>query len=108
MRTVFSTACFGKTHLDSWPNIGFSCASGSEGIYADSEVSGAPFLSAWEGTKTFIDAVALANSADIGNAADGLAIAYYNSIGKTDNAGKINSNRILRGNVNLRIYSSPE
>ena len=39
LRVLFSTACYGKTHLDSWIAAGFNEASGSVGIYADSAVS---------------------------------------------------------------------
>lgn len=105
-RMVFSTACFGDTHSPMWLNVGFKCASGSEGIYADSEASLAPFLHAWETEKTFNESISIANAADIGNAADNIAIQYYKATGK--NATEINSNRLVRGNSNLRIYSSPE
>ena len=70
LRIVFSTACFGETHLDMWTDVGFTEASGAEGIYADSAVSYAPFLTAWAAERTFAEAVAAANAADVRNAAD--------------------------------------
>src|SRR4051794_36934012 len=77
LRAVFSTACYGESHLGAWIAGGFNEASGSEGIYADSAVSYAPFLSAWASEKTFAQAVAAANAADAFNVTDNVAKAYY-------------------------------
>ncbi len=106
-RMVFSTACFGDTHADMWQDAGFACVSGSEGIYADSEASLLPFLQSWESGKSFREAIRIANAADIGNVADNAAKLYYITQGRTADANDINSNRIMSGNGNLRIYSKP-
>jgi hypothetical protein len=107
-RMLFSTACYGETHTNMWRNVGFDCASGAEGIYADSEVSLTPFLHAWETEKTFTESINIANRADVGNVADELAKAYYRAQQRNDTANDINSNRVVRGNGNLRIYSVPQ
>ena len=106
-RAIFSTACFGRTHLDTWIGAGFKQASGSEGIYADSAVSYAPFLAAWAAEKTFAEAVALANAADVNNVADNLARAFYISENRRADAAQVNSDRKVAGNGRGRIYSKP-
>jgi len=107
LRIVFSTACFGATHLDTWIAAGFSEASGAEGIYADSAVSYAPFLTAWATEHTFADAVAAANAADVLDAADNAARAFYLAQNEPDNAAKIDSDRLRAGTGTTRIYSNP-
>ena len=106
-RAVFSSACFGKTHLSMWTNVGFSVASGSEGIYADSAVSFVPFLTTWGAEATFAASVQVANAADVGNIADNLAIAYYNSTNQSARAGQVDSTRSIAGNGQIRLYSIP-
>lgn len=105
-RMVFSTACFGQTHLRMWNDIGFDCASGSLGIYADSEVSLLPFLNSWEHEKTFAESVKASNDADVNNIADEIAKAYYRSVRKDDS--QIDSTRVIRGDGLVRIYSAPK
>ena len=107
LRIVFSTACFGATHLDSWIGAGFTEASGAEGIYADSAVSYAPFLVAWAAERTFAQAVAAANAADVLDAADNVAKAFYLAQNKPDSAAKIDSDRVRAGTGTSRIYSTP-
>ena len=104
-RMLFSTACYGNTHAQMWLDSGFTCVSGSTAVYADSEASLAPFLHSWETERTFSECIAMANAADIGNAADNIAKAYYRSIGL--NPDDIDSNRVVSGNGNLKIYSRP-
>lgn len=106
-RMVFSTACFGETHNSMWRQVGFDCASGSEGIYADSEASLTPFLHAWETQKTFTEAIDIANRADVGRVADGLAKAFYRAQNLPNQANAVNSHRVVGGNGGLRIYSKP-
>jgi hypothetical protein len=106
LRMVFSTACFGETHLDMWSDVGFTEASGAEGIYADSAVSYAPFLTAWATERTFAEAVAMANAADVGNAADNAARAFYQARNKPE-AALVDSDRVRAGTGTTRIYSTP-
>lgn len=106
-RALFSTACFGKTHLDMWTSVGFDCADGAVGTYADSAVSFAPMLAKWAAESTFSAAVQAANAADIGNVADNLAIAYYNATGQPDHAAEVDSTRAVAGIGSTRIYTLP-
>jgi hypothetical protein len=106
-RMVFSTACFGESHLDSWIGGGFNEASGSEGIYADSALSYAPFLAAWAAEKSFAEAVAAANAADVGNVADNLARAFYLARNKPVLAAQVDSDRNRAGGGRTRIYTTP-
>lgn len=107
-RMVFSTACYGDSHADTWIAGGFACVSGSEEIYADSQVSFAPFLHSWETNNTFSGSIATANNADPLDLADNIAKAYYRSMPAVAGlANQINSNRIVTGNGDVRIYSKP-
>jgi hypothetical protein len=90
-----------------WTQVGFTAAMGAEGIYADSAVSFSPMLTKWKNEGTFAEAVKAANDADIGNVADNLAKAYYNSTGKPENAAEVDSTRKTAGTTTIRIYSMP-
>lgn len=87
--------------------MGFTEASGSEGTYADSAVSYAPFLTAWAGEKTFAQAVDAANAADVLDAQDNIARAYYLATGRPRNAAAVDSDRVRAGAGQSRIYSTP-
>ena len=63
-RMVFSTACYGASHIDEWLDSGFQVASGSEKIYADSLLSFPAFLGTWVLGGSFQDAINAANAAD--------------------------------------------
>ena len=104
-RAIFSTACFGSTHLGMWTNIGFSVADGSTGIYADSAISFPALLGKWALEGTFSDAVGVANAA--GKPADDAAKAYYNLNDRANDAARVNSHREIAGNGLIRIYSLP-
>jgi hypothetical protein len=106
-RAAFSTACFGETHRSLWTSVGFNAAEGSVGIYADSAVSFAPLLMRWATEGTFAEVVQVANAADIGNAADNLAIAYYRNTHDMARAAQVNSTRVMSGDTSIRIYSAP-
>ena len=107
LRICFSTACYGATHVDTWRAGGFSDASGAKGIYADSAVSYAPFLTAWAAELTFAEAVAAANAADIGDIADKAARRFYDIQGRPAAAAAIDSTRAREGEGFTRIYSMP-
>jgi hypothetical protein len=104
-RAVFSTACFGATHLNMWTNVGFSAACGSAGIYADSAVSFAPLVAKWASEATFAETVQLANS--VGDVADDVSKAYYNANRRPDRAERVDSTRTIGGNGQVRLYSLP-
>jgi hypothetical protein len=107
LRMIFSTACYGQSHLNAWRAVGFKVASGSEGIYADSAVSFGAFLDQWAGKKTFGMAVNNANNAIGSNQADAFASAWYTVRGFRSFAAQVDSDRVISGNNDLRIYSTP-
>jgi len=107
LRMCFSTACYGETHTDTWLAAGFTDAAGARGMYADSAVSYAPFLTAWAAERSFREAVAAANAADVGDIADSAARAYYLAQGKPEKAADIDSTRYGRGGGASRIYTTP-
>lgn len=104
-RAVFSTACFGASHLNMWRQVGFDVACGARGIYADSASSFAPMLGKWATEGTFGEAIQLANS--LGGPSDAATIAYYNINGKPSSANQVNSRRSVIGPDTTRIYSKP-
>ncbi len=105
-RMVFSTACFGASHIDEWLDCGFKVASGSEQVYADSLVSFPAFLGTWVMGGSFNDAVNAANIADPLRVQDGLAKPVMEAMG-SPYANQVNSTRRIGGNGNLRISSIP-
>lgn len=106
-RMVFSTACFGASHIDEWLDSGFQVASGSEQIYADSVLSFPAFLGTWIMGGTFQDAINAANTADPLRIQDNLAKSKYELEGISEYASQINSYRRVGGKGNLRISSIP-
>lgn len=106
LRMIFSTACYGSTHNANWLGAGFKVASGSKKIYADSQFSLTPFLRSWKDEKTFKECIDAANNADPLLAGDNLAKAFYHAKNKPNLAADVNSNRVINGNADLRIYSS--
>lgn len=107
LRVIFSTVCFGATHLDEWIAAGFNEAAGARGIYADSAVPYAPMLGAWALKKTFAECVAAANNVDPLKVADNLARAFYVGKGKDSTASQVDSHRLRGGTGRTRIYSTP-
>lgn len=105
-RAVFSTACYGESCINAWRSAGFDVVSGSEGIYADSAVSFAPFLSKWSNEKPFGMAVKAANDAIGSNLADDVAKTWYSVRGHRSLAADVDSDRVMNGNTDIRIYSN--
>ncbi len=105
-RMVFSTACFGASHIDEWLDCGFQATSGSEQVYADSLVSFPAFLGTWVMGGSFRDAIAAANNADPLRVQDSLARPVLEAMGSPF-ANQVNSTRRIGGNRNLRISSMP-
>ncbi|MEB3356056.1 MAG: hypothetical protein VKK04_04970 [Synechococcales bacterium] len=106
-RMVFSTACYGASHIDEWLDSGFQVASGSEKIYADSLVSLPAFLGTWVMGGSFKDAVDAANAADPLRIQDRLASSKFDLEGITQYANDVNSYRRIGGNSNLSMSSLP-
>ena len=61
----------------------------------------------WGSEGTFASAVQAANNADVGNLADDVAIAYYNSTNSPDVAAEVDSTRVIAGDGGIRIYALP-
>jgi hypothetical protein len=106
-RSVFSTACFGGTHLDAWLDAGFKVASGSVGIYADSALSTPAFLASWSAGLSFGQGIQAANASDIGDFQDQLARGWFKSNGSASSAARVNSTRETRGDTGITINSQP-
>jgi hypothetical protein len=106
-RMVFSTACYGASHIDEWLEGGFQVASGSEKIYADSLLSFPAFLGTWVMGGSFQEAINAANAADPLRVQDKLASSKFDAEGITQYAKDVNSYRRIGGNGKLHISSLP-
>lgn len=53
LRVVYSTACYGRSHIGGWLSSGFRAASGSRKVSADAACSYAAFLKSWADGKSF-------------------------------------------------------
>jgi spermidine/putrescine-binding protein len=93
-RMVFSTACFSGSHRNQWLQAGFKCASGSVGIYADSNGSFDPFLNSWSSGKNFIQTVSDANFWGLVGGGDAAARAFYTATFQFNYADAVNSHRM--------------
>ncbi|WP_272027603.1 hypothetical protein [Kocuria rosea] len=107
LRCVFSTACYGKSHLDEWIDAGFNEAMGSRGISADAQTSYVPLLGAWALENAFAASVNASNDADPLRLGDQLARAFYTAQGKDAQASEIDSFRERLGNGRSKIYTTP-
>ncbi len=92
-RMVFSTACFSGSHRNQWLQAGFKCASGSVGIYADSNGSFDPFLNSWSTGKSFTQSVSDANFWGLVGCGDAAARTFYTVTFQFDYANAVNSHR---------------
>lgn len=107
LRMVFSTACFGASHLTAWRNAGFRAASGSRGVYADSAASYLPFLSAWAVGASFGASVTAANVAGASSSWDAAAKPWLVAHGRPELAAQVNSWRVTSGSTSLTIGTMP-
>jgi hypothetical protein len=107
LRSVISTACYGRSHLDEWLDMGFVTGLGSRGIYADSLLSWAPMIKAWENELTLSDVVAAGNNADPLRAQDSSVSAYYRALGSMRDARAVESFRTAAGDTSIRITTPP-
>jgi hypothetical protein len=88
LRFLYSDACWGRFHLDSWLLAGFKVASGSIGVDANQSVDLRRFLKHWMVGKTFSEAISFANRAPVTKLTDAL-IRKANSIKLTSGDGGI-------------------
>jgi hypothetical protein len=107
LRILFSTACFGQTHINGWLQAGFEAASGSKAVYADSALSYPVFLGNWAAGQTFANAVAAANGADPLHVQDNVAkkvMEHWNS----SFASQVDSTRVIGGAGSTTLSSTPQ
>ncbi len=102
LRCLFSTACYGASHVDEWQQAGFKAASGSRRIYADSASSYPAFLSVWGLGGKFQDAVAAANNSDLLRISDNAAKKVLKDW-KYESWNDVDSVRVVGGSGGLTI-----
>lgn len=57
LRMLYSTACFGSSHGDNFVRAGFTCASGSKAVNANSPIEYPVFLAMWASGKRFSECI---------------------------------------------------
>lgn len=62
LRAVYSTACFGKSHVADWLAAGFKVASGAVKVNANSAYEVPVFFRRWTGGETYAKALTAGNS----------------------------------------------
>jgi hypothetical protein len=107
LRAVFSTACFGMCHTDTWLRAGFSVAVGSRGIYADGLTSLPLLLRGWARGLTVEECVRRADSERLRRRADIVASRYYERTGRLADAEQVDSHRVVDGARTMTIGSDP-
>jgi hypothetical protein len=104
LRLAYSTACYADSCSNELIAAGFDASIGAVGVNANSEVELPVFLKLWAWNWRLRDALAAAESPLTRVAADEAAKAY----GRLAGAGwvsDVNSDKVLRGNPNLKIDS---
>jgi hypothetical protein len=106
-RSVFSTACYGASHLDAWLEAGFKVACGSVGICADTALSAPTHLATWSVGRPFGQCIQAANASDIGDFQDNLAREWFKSNNRGASAERVNSTRTNKGDTSITIDTLP-
>jgi hypothetical protein len=107
LRAVISTACYGASHLDAWLRAGFVAATGARGIYADGLTSVPATFRAWAARRTLEQCVQAANDHPTRHAQDWVASRYYAWTGRSGQAERVDSTRVLGGSGAVRIDADP-
>jgi len=99
-RALYSTACYGATHIQDFLNAGFKVASGARKVNTSSAYEYPKFMSEFGKGTAFGRAL---DKADVGfarNASDWIA---EKVLGFSD----VDSRKVIQGNENIRIQSHP-
>lgn len=106
LRCVLETACYGASHMQSWVNLGFAAAAGSQGVHADSQASFPAFLAYWHQGFSFGETIDAANRADAAKLWDRWARDVRGPDGKNC-FSDVNSHRLVAGSTGVTIVSPP-
>lgn len=98
LRMLYSTACFGASHAQHFIRAGFTCASGSRCINANSPIEYPIFISMWASGVKFTDCINSAENLTASSALD--ALASLNFPGK-----RVDSNKDIFGKGHATINS---
>jgi hypothetical protein len=107
LRAVFSTACFGASHLDAWLQAGFVVATGARGIYADGATSVPVMFRTWAARRTVEQCVRSSNDDPTRHAQDVLASRYYGWTGRPGEAARVDSTRVVGGAGAVTVETDP-
>lgn len=107
LRAVFSTACFGASHLDAWLQAGFVVATGARGIYADGATSVPVVFRTWAARRSVEQCVQWSNSDPTRHAQDALAARYYGWTGRPGDAARVDSTRVAGGAGAVTVETDP-
>jgi len=107
LRAVFSTACYGASHLDAWLRAGFVVATGARGIYADGLTSVPVMFRAWAARGTVEQCVQASNADPTRHGQDSLAARNYAWTGRSREAERVDSTRVLGGAGGVTLETDP-
>jgi hypothetical protein len=91
LRALYSDACWGKLHMQSWLDAGYQVVNGSEGVDANKSLDLKRFLRLWVSGSSFDEATTYANEAKLTRITDRVI----------KNANSLKS---VLGNKNIRIF----
>ena len=101
-RMIFSTACWGASHIRGWLKVGFKAASGSRAVFTDAAASYPRFLNNWRAGRTFRKAVDKANTTQKHDLSDKFVAKL-----KRFSRFRVDSFRLTSGQTCMTIDSSP-
>lgn len=105
LRLMYSTACFGRSHIDDWLAVGFDAVIGAHGVNANSEAEYPSMLTQWASGQTAFNALAPTNN-DIALAAtDGPLVATGHLLNNF--LARVNSRKAFGGLHSVKINSEP-
>lgn len=107
LRAVFSTACYGASHLDAWLQAGFVVATGARGIYADGATSVPVMFRTWAAGRSAEQCVTSCNDDPTRHVQDWLAGRYYGWTGRPSEAARVDSTRVVGGAGAVTVETDP-
>lgn len=106
LRVMYNLSCYGKTHNETFLNLGFDVSTGSVKVNANSEVEFIPMLKNWKRGDGLKESFNFSNSETALTIADG----PIRTLGRIQNSSalqNVNSKKVFLGRVNLTIESDP-
>lgn len=107
LRLMYNLSCFGKSHNAAFIDMGFDTSIGSKKVNANSEVEYPSFLGLWKLSQTVEAAMAPTNN-DVAITAHDAPIRFAGQMSGNAMLQQVDSQKVIAGNKNLRITTSPQ